>query len=60
MAMRVSMCSLVGLIALLATMANAVAVVLVYDQFVQDGPLSGKVPSPGPGPAPTPVANKRA
>ena len=56
MAMRVSMCSLVGLIALLATTGNAVAVVLVYDQFVQDGALSGKVPSPGPGPAWNPGA----
>jgi hypothetical protein len=49
MALRVSLCSLIGVLALLLPTQDAVAVVLVHDQFLETGTLAGKTPMPGPG-----------
>jgi hypothetical protein len=49
MTVRVSFCSLIGILALLIGSNDAAAVVLVYDQFLETGPLAGKTPMPGPG-----------
>ena len=52
MALRVSCCSLVCILALSATSREARAVVLLHDQFLEKGGLEGKIPMPGP-PSPT-------
>jgi hypothetical protein len=51
MAVPVSLCSLMGILALLLVSNDASAVVLVHDQFLETGTLAGKTPSPGPGAA---------
>ena len=49
MALRISLCSLTGILALLLGSHDAVAIVLLHDQFLEAGPLAGKTPMPGPG-----------
>ena len=51
MAVRVSFCSLTGILALLLASHDACAIVLVHDQFLETGTLAGKKPLPGPGAA---------
>ncbi len=49
MALRISLCSLTGILALLLGPHDAVALVLLHDKFLEEGALAGKTPMPGPG-----------
>ena len=49
MALRISLCSLTGIVALLLGSHDAVAILLLHDQFLEAGPLAGMTPNPGPG-----------
>ena len=51
MASRISHCFLVCALMCLPLTPAAQAVVLVHDQFLEDGGLDGKIPMPGPGTA---------
>jgi hypothetical protein len=48
MALRVSCCSLICILVVIAISRPARAVVLLHDQFLEDGGLEGKTPMPGP------------
>ena len=48
MALRISCCPLVCVLALSAASREARAVVLLHDQFLEEGGLEGKLPMPGP------------